>query len=349
MNYDVVVDELRSRNPPPPKLLIYLPCFDDYSHAISQAQRILEIFRKGGGERKFLLKVDILISVNSSKFSMDDVPLDIAKEVEIYSFGHEISGDVNIALGYINARYLEADYLWILSSNDVVSSLALETINSRLVKDPSIDLLVGSLYAKSTSVELKSIFDGQSNLLRLGLISSVVYRVNSFKRDVDTALRLSWTGWGQLAVIHSACSRRGLLMAIAVPEVLLHEPLTRGKFTFNLQRKNQMHYVHSYFGGAALRFALFSHESQKLREVMNNWVATNWFYHSYYLDGLREQDAGQRVLELKWVKGVAQLAVRKASPLFRLVFWIGRFVPYKLALQSKNKYRSHREEILNQR
>jgi hypothetical protein len=310
-----------------PKLMVYLPCHDDYELSLLQSKSLRNQISRLEKDHHLQFDLQILISINSDNYPKKSRYVSSDME-EIFSFGHGIAGDVNIMLGFVNAIYDDADFLWILLSKNQVSEEALETINRLMVCNDNVDLIVSGPISEEHLLNTKSIFDKSVDLLRFGLISSVVYRMSTIRSSVDMAIRLNWTGWGQLAIQEASCLRQSQLTIMAVPEKLLHAPQHFEGISRHEERlKNMRGYAHSYFGGPPLVAALHSHNKKLLKKKLNNWIKGNWYLRNFYRSGLKTPLNSSKSSETAWIASFCNGAIRDSS-YYRFLFWLGGLFPY---------------------
>ncbi len=306
-------------------LLVYLPCFLDYRLAIDQARKIRELDRNKPSEIKLDIKIMIscngveLTSANKAELSQ------ITDHVCIFPFG--ISGDINITQGFVHAIRVQADYLWILSSNDQVSDEFIQTIYEGLIQNREVNILVGCNSDKFGVHRIDSVFNPTSKDIPFGLISSVVYRTKKMAENFDSAVQLNWTGWGQLAAIEAACIAYGEINASLVSEQKLYKRSIR-TLENSQDEKNRIKngYAHSFFGMPILINILYASNPSKRKKYLNAWIFSNWYLVQYFLDTnfilWKSHVASNQV----WLRKIAFAAIREASILPRFLFHIFRFV-----------------------
>ena len=305
-------------------LLIYLPCYTDYQQAITQTEKIRALYKESIHKGNF--KIEIMISCNGVNLSPEEVSKisDLTDYKLLMPFG--ISGDINITQGFMHAIALQADYLWILSANDVVAESFLETILNNLVQVPEIDLLVGSTTQSRGRHRVKSVFDLENTGIPFGLISAVVYRTRGMRENFDSAIQMNWTGWGQLATIEASCIALGGLNISVVSEQALYERSIRGlKDETQEYSRVRNAYAHSFFGMPIVISTLHSRNPKSRKKYLNNWVRTNWYLVNYFLDTdfklWNKHIASNQI----WLRGLAFASVQDASLFYRTLFQISRF------------------------
>jgi hypothetical protein len=305
-------------------LLIYLPCYRDYRQAIMQAERIRGFSKDNIHLDNF--KIEVMISCNGVDISPEEVfqISDLTDYKLLMPFG--ISGDINITQGFMHAIRLEADYLWILSANDVVGESFVETILKGLVQAPGMNLLVGCTSQSRGHRKVRSVFDLENKDIPFGLISAVVYRTRALRENFDSAMQMNWTGWGQLATIEASCIALGGLNVSVVSEQALYERSVRG-----LKDETKEHirirnaYAHSFFGMPIVISALHSGNPKNRKKFLNNWVRTNWYLVNYFLNTDFKLWSQHIASNQSWLRGLAFSSVQDASFFYRTLFLISRF------------------------
>lgn len=304
-------------------LLIYIPCYTDYQLAISQAQKIQSLKKYIAPE--MYLDVRVMISSNGVPFSAD-----IKSEIEnvcdylnVIPFG--ISGDINITQGFFNAIKLEADYFWILSSNDCIADNFIQTIYNGLIKRRNIDLLVACTSKQIGLRRVTSVFEPENRDIPFGLISSVVYRTKNMSRNYDTAVQLNWTGWGQLATIEASCISLGGLNAFLVEESGLYIRSIRSVENKEEEDKRVRNgYAHSFFGMPIVISILQSANPEKRKKYLNGWIRSNWYLVNYFLGTDFKLWNSHIASNQIWLREIAFKAVGGASLPYRALFGISR-------------------------
>lgn len=308
-----------------PLLLIYLPCYTDFRSSIIQAGKIQEVVKLY--TPKLTFEIRIMISVNGVNLGENDS--NAIKKVSdfqvIYPFG--ISGDINITQGYMHSIRLQADYLWILSSNDSISDTFLETISTKLVADPTIDFLVACTSNNLGIREIDSVFSQSNRDVPFGLISAVVYRTSRISNNFDSAVQLNWTGWGQLAVIESACISLNGTRAVLVREVDLYNRSER-TLVDPIQERARIRngYSHSFFGMPILISVLYDNNPRKRAKLLNSWIQTNWYLVHYFLKTDFKLWSNHMASNQHWLRQLSFSAVKNASFLYRGVFRFSRYL-----------------------
>jgi hypothetical protein len=317
-------------------LLVYLPCYVDYEMALAQAIRIRELEKS-----KFIdmnLKVEIVISCNGADLSLEDISKirENSDYTNIFPFG--ISGDINITQGFMHAITLNADYLWILSSNDEISDHFLETIQVGLIQQRDANILVGCTSENYGIREINSVFDPANRDIPFGLISSVIYRTKAMANNFDSAVQLNWTGWGQLAAIEASCIALDGLSVSLVAESALYRRSSRtleDPFEEKIRIRNS--YTHSFFGLPIIISILHAAQPEKKRKYLNGWIWTNWYLVNYFLGTnfrLRNSHIqssrwnSHLASDQLWVRRIAFEALSNASICHRLVLGISKRINF---------------------
>lgn len=302
-------------------LLVYLPCHTDYRLALDQAGRIREIEKNTSHELN--LEILIMISCNGAKLGDEEI-LEIestANSSIIFPFG--ISGDINITQGFMHAMRLKVDYLWILSSNDMVSSTSLHSISRHLVQKKDANILVGSPEDKPEFRRVNSVFDKSSQSLPFGLISSVVYRTKGMANNFDSAVQMNWTGWGQLAAIEASCiALRGINVSI-IDELSLHQRSMQTLENLNDEKKRiRKAYAHSFFGMPIVISTLHSGDPKIVRKYLDYWIASNWYLVNYFMRVGLQLNHLHLASNQNWLRQLSFGTLRNASIYYRALLFV---------------------------
>lgn len=309
-----------------PTLLVYIPCHVDYQLAVKQAQVIRNSVPSQTKVQNF--KIKIAISSNGVRFSDDQLSelKRVADHVVVFPFG--IAGDINIALGFIKAIELEADFLWILSANDVMAENALSTIFNELCLQDEVDILVGASEVTRSRRAINSVFDSINSDLPLGLISAVVYRTKNLARNFDIGIQLNWTSWSQLAVIEAGCLTNGGITASIVNSKELYIKSERLLSDEKLERDRvRSAYAFSFMGMPALISILHFNNILKQRIYLNGWIKANWFLANFFNKGMNVQWHNHTASDRSWLKIMLPNTLKHAGFRYRLLFRFGLVVP----------------------
>lgn len=306
-------------------LLVYLPCYLDFQLALDQARKIREIERVLNGE--IPLEIKIMISCNGVDFSENEKQ-QLSKDcdhVNLFPFG--ISGDINITQGFMHAIRLNADYLWILSSNDSVSEKFLYTIAENLITNKDINVLVGCTSTNLGHRKVRSVFDSANRDIPFGLISSVVYRTKGMDRNFDSGVQMNWTGWGQIAAIEASCLALGELHVSLVRESDLYLRSTRTlENEFDEEKRVRNGYAHSFFGMPIVINALYTSNHYQRRRYLNGWISSNWYLVNYFLKTDFKLWSSHAASNQAWLRELAFAAVRNSSLQYRMIFQFSKLL-----------------------
>ncbi len=245
--------------------------------------------------------------------------------VNLFPFG--ISGDINITQGFMHAIRLEADYLWILSSNDVVSDRFIETITENLVAKEEANILVGCKSANLDLRKVRSVFDPLHRDIPFGLISSVIYRVKDMDRNFDSGVQMNWTGWGQLAAIEASCLALGGINASLVSESDLHHRSIRTlENPEDEARRVRNGYAHSFFGMPIVINTLHSVNQSQRRKYLNGWILSNWYLVNYFLKTDFKVWNSHAASNQKWLREFSFAAIKNASLPHQVIFHLAKSI-----------------------
>ena len=257
------------------RLVVYIPSYENFLGALSQARSLTEQSQEVEDPPWAVL--DVIVSVNGSVYDREALEAAGARVIQRPT---DLGGDVNIALGFIEAG--RDDFLWVLSDNDPVRPTALSTIARSFATDNAADLVVG---VSSPDLEglrcFQSPVTADGGAFHVGLISAVVYRWASFMESTPAAFQSLWTGWSQIALQERAAHTQPQLLASCVPLSDL-VTLTRGDQSDGSVTRARHAYSHSFYGGALLGFLGAEAAGAKGRRAVSQWWQDHWVYASAY-------------------------------------------------------------------
>lgn len=257
------------------RLVVYIPSFENFTGAISQVRSLTEQSRDL--ENAPWAVLDVIVSVNGSDY--DRAALE-ASGARVIQRATDLGGDVNIALGFIEAG--PQDFLWVLSDNDPVGPAALSSIAQSFTGHVVADLVVGVSDPQLEGLRhFRSPVTADGGAFHVGLISAVVYRWSSFIESTPAAFQSLWTGWGQIALQERAAHAQPQLMASCLPLSNL-VTLTRGDQSDTSVTRARQSYSHSFYGGALLGFLGAETAGVAGRPAVSRWWRQHWLYASAY-------------------------------------------------------------------
>jgi hypothetical protein len=323
------------------KLVIYIPAYFDYESAIAQA-RLIMVERD-----KVDLEIQIVISINA-------VPLTIESQTEIKNscdelifMAENLGGDTNINLGYVKALSTKADFFWILSANDLLLSGSIEKI-AEAIQLFSADMLVICSNESKKSGVIDNAFMGDAAFLPLGLISAVIFRVPRFRESFASALKFSWTGWGQLSVIQNSIFEHKRLSYDTVDEALIYNRENNNSYESDL-KSNQSKYRHSFFGYPLIIGLLFSDREALRNQLIRDWLKKNWFKIGFFSRGNSHySDEGFTAKDVFWTGPLSRKLITNSGPMSPILYFIGnlelisKLNDYKLLKMAKDRFKSNR-------
>lgn len=260
--------------------MIYIPAHADFNSAIEQAKRC----RQGNGynykDPAFEVNITIVISVNGVNLNQNDLKSLQSASDRLQFLPENIGADTNISLGYLEALHAQSDYLWILSTNDALFEGAMSNILGAIEKG-NADLIIIGKNSPTLTGKLTNAFRGEATLLPIGLISAVIYRTEKFKDSFASAIKYSWTGWGQLSAIQNALFEVKSLTYEILEESSIYDRRSNLSYEDQL-KKNQAFYRHSFFGYPLLVSILFNHEKSLRNLIIRDWLNLNWYKIGYF-------------------------------------------------------------------
>jgi hypothetical protein len=323
------------------KLLIYIPAHFDFESAIAQAQLILR-------ERERVdLDIQVVISINAVDLT-NESHLKIKNSCDDFVFLSEnLGGDTNINLGYLKALSVQADYLWILSANDLLIPGSIEKISSAVGLSSKDMLVICSDKLEKTGFINNAFINGAANL-PIGLISAVIFHVPRFGESFASALKYAWTGWGQLSVIQNSIFEHETITYDTVDEVLIYNRETQCSYESDL-KSNQSKYRHSFFGYPLVVALLFADREKLRNQIIRNWLKSNWYKIGYFNQGHSPySEEGFTTKDVFWTGPLSKQFIVKSGPMSPLLYFIGslglifRLKDNNLLIMAKQRFVSNR-------
>jgi hypothetical protein len=306
------------------KLLIYIPCHTDFKMALETIATIRDQDQKrleNALANKFT--IEIALSVNGASLSLEEQEV-LRSASDYFSYMTEVTGgDVNISQGYIKALEIRPAYLWILSVNEFIVENGISNLLQTIDSHPQSDIFVANSRERFSTFEIENIFTGLPEGMSTGLISGVVYKYSAMKSSFSAGPRLSWTGWGQLAVIQFGCFIHGKLVLTEFPDLYLYKkPIT---YLQNNEKNSEYEFVrtgyaHSFFGMILLIHSAFPREARVRNAVIRSWLYTNWYKIPYFRIGTRlRYDKNSPQFDALWVETLALQVLRRSGLRARMI------------------------------
>jgi hypothetical protein len=188
-----------------------------------------------------------------------------------------------------------------------------------------VHILVGCDVEKNELCYINSVFDPKNKNLPFGLISAVVYRTKEMARNFDTAVQMNWTGWGQLATIEASCISLGRIKVSLVQASKLYIRSTR-TLTNPEEERNRVRngYAHSFFGMPIVINSLYSANSRKRREFLNEWIMGNWYLVNHFRSTNFSLWNSHIASNQIWLRDLSFASLRHASIPHRLILTVGK-------------------------
>ena len=306
------------------KLLIYIPCHTDFKMALEtiaairhQEQKRLE----NALANEFTIKIGL--SVNGASLSLAEQE-ELRSVSDYFSYVTEVTGgDVNISQGFLKALEIRPAYLWILSVNEFLVENSISNLLQTIESHPQADIFVANSRERFSTFEIENVFTGLPEGMSTGLISGVIYKYSAMKSSFSAGPRLSWTGWGQLAVIQFGCSIHGKLVLTEFPDSYLYKkPIT---YLQNNEKDSEYEFVrtgyaHSFFGMILLIHSAFPREARIRNAAIRSWLYGNWYKISYFRIGTQiRYDQQTPQFDALWVETLALNVLRKSGLRARLI------------------------------
>lgn len=291
-------------------LLVFIPCHADLDLAILQAQKVRKEFEEYTNQETCLItKLEIIISINNYQPSKSQLELASRFTDQIINHGKHFLADANIASGFMVASQRNANFLWMLSTNDQLLDLGLSKMIGSLSND--IDLLVTSIYNQNNLISIQNVIYPAMDGYSFGLISGVIYNCETLSIYFDVANFFVWTGWSQLSVIQNSLKQKNNLRIRTVNAYDVYKQ--RQTDPQELARK----YGHSFYGYLVLGY-IFAITKIEKKKFVRDYVFHNTFRFLLYR---RSSKKFTRVIDpseyLIWNQDIAEAIIKYVSlPLY---------------------------------
>jgi hypothetical protein len=308
--------------------LVYIPCHTDFEMAVLQASTLRNQFLSlGRKEKRFIEELIVIISVNGVTLSKEQM-LSIRSVCDELIYSEiEIGADLNISQGFARAIQKPSEFFWILSTNDKIGPNALSEVVNIFLDNPNCDLIGADENAVSRHIQISNILINPIDGIHFGLISAVIYRTKNLISNFPTALKLNWTGWGQLGVIQTSCFTNGTLSVVSIPRHVLFSKMAsdRSESEDDLKR-NGLYYSHSFFGMPILIAVLFAHDKKTKRKFLRSWLFSNWFKVRVFSTEPHDLISDTLINEPFWRQSIAEDLIRVNGFGSRFTYFIGKTI-----------------------
>ena len=311
--------------------LVYIPCHDDFEmarqQAISLRSQFLSLSKIYMSQIK---KLSIIISVNGVELSSQQQGWLASACDELMYMPVNIGADSNIALGFFKALQSHPEFFWLLSANDRVADSALEKVLQIFYSNPNCDLIIADNQTDSREFQVSNVLFNPLAGIHFGLISAVIYRSKNTIANFPSALKLNWTGWGQLAVIQTSCFTNGQLNIVSAPGSSLYSRPEDGDIHRNeMFEHNARYYSHSFFGMPILISALYANDDTLRRKYVRSWVFSNW-YRVHSFSSHKSNVSQTRIIdEAYWRQIIAQDIVRGNGLISWILYSLGKRISWE--------------------
>ena len=311
--------------------LVYIPCHTDFEMAKIQAVNLRNQFRLlDNQQQSYVKKLSIVISVNG--VNLTELQIESLESVcdELIYTPIKIGVDLNIAQGFLKAMQEPSEFFWILSTNDQLGTRAVNDIVNTFLANPDCDLIAADENNVSRIIDVNNIVYKPINGIHFGLISAVIYRSKNIISNFPTALRLNWTGWGQLGVIQTACFTNKNLRVVTIPkDVLFGEMAADRTHKSDELRINSVYYSHSFFGMPLLIASLFANDRKSKRKFLRSWLFSNWYKINFFSSLPEDQDRVNRINRPYWRQSIAEDLIKENGTFSRVIFFIGKAIDWE--------------------
>lgn len=313
-------------------LLVYIPCYTDFEMAKRQAMNLRRQFELLDSQQKnYVNKLSIIISVNAVKLT--EAQLESLESVcdELIYTSIDIGADANIAQGFLKATQKSSEFFWILSTNDELGTGAINDILNTFLTNLDCDLVVADESKVSRIIDVSNVIYEPISGLHFGLISAVIYRSKKVNSNFPTALKLSWTGWGQLGVIQTACFTNKYLRVATIPKNALFSEMGADRLHESDElRRNGKYYSHSFFGMPLLISSLFAGDRKLKRKFLNSWLFSNWYKISLFSSQPQNYDQSNGINEPYWRQSLVEDLIKANGILPKVLYFIGKTIDWQI-------------------
>jgi hypothetical protein len=313
-------------------LLVYIPCHSDLDLAIFQAQKIQNEFKDNREHiNSFISKIEIVISINY--FQPSESQLLLASSVSDLIINHSklFLADANIAHGFLVAFERNADFLWMLSTNDELLDQGLSKMLNALSND--IDLLVTSLPEINDASLLTNVINPPMKGYSFGLISGVVYNCQSVSNSFNVANFFVWTGWSQLSVIQNAINQKNGLKIRTINTFEIYKQ--RQTPVEKLSHK----YGHSFYGYLILGFVFAKTKKDKKRFIRTYILSNTFNILLYKRDTFQTNNVIDPDNYLAWNQDIAEAIIKHTSLLYYCYYYLISKLPFWFFTKIHNRKR----------
>lgn len=317
-------------------ILIYIPCHSDFDQALSQGMEVRRQIAEidSNGSNCLFKKFNLVLSVNDFEPSLKQIQLAQNIFDEVLLYGKNLLADYNLALGFMTSLRINSDYLWILSTNDILRDNALSLVSMSFEVNSECDLLVFNAIGHSGTHVERNVINPPKAGYWYGLISGVVYKTCKLAPYFNSSLFLAWTGWSHLAVLQSAMDGEDGIRVMTIPDVKIFD---QEKSDAELDGQK---YFHSYFGEIIIR-RLFSPNKKEAKLTIKKFIKGNIFIHHLY----SKRDDKKQSYPIAvvghygwWNRVIAESIINDSSFSSKLMFKISKIVPFENLKNSKRIY-----------
>lgn len=308
--------------------LVYIPCHTDFEMAILQASTLRNQFMSlDKKQKRYIERLIVIISVNGVELKEEQrLSIESVSDELIYS-EIEIGADLNIAQGFARAIQRPSEFFWILSTNDKIGPNALSEVVNIFLDNPDCDLIGADENKFSRHIQISNILVNPIDGIHFGLISAVIYRTKNLINNFPTALKLNWTGWGQLGVIQTSCFTNETLSVVSIPKnVLFTEMASDRSDSEEDLKRNGLYYSHSFFGMPILIAALFARDRKAKRKFLRSWLFSNWFKVGFFSTMPNGSISDNLINEPYWRQMIAEDLIRGNGFRSRFTYFMGKKV-----------------------
>jgi hypothetical protein len=297
--------------------LIYIPCHSDIEQAFKQGKVVRSQFNDWNKSAERAVNLKLVLSINSYFPSEDE--LLTAKGIfdEVRDLGGVFLADANISQGFLVALLEKPKYFWLLSANDFIQPRAVELILKKLSLNVNLDILATNGSGLEGEFTESEVLNPPRSQMSYGLISSVIYNVETMGRFFSYAPFFPWTGWSQLSVLQGALRSQGALRVVTLPHFKIYSQNERSI------EESGKHYAHSFYGMLILG-SIFEIEASAKRRYIRRYLWGNFYNINLYSRKNSSREIISSEHYLFWNQTLAESIIKKFTPVTYVAYLILR-------------------------
>jgi hypothetical protein len=301
--------------------LIYIPCHSDIENAFKQGDVIRSQFEEWNNSAVSKINLKLVLSINSYMATDDEILTANKIFDEVKDYQGVFLADVNISQGFLTALLEKPKYFWLLSTNDFIQPKAIGLILDKLTENQDLDILATNGSGLEGKFNESEVLNPPRSQMSYGLISSVIYNVDTMGKFFNYAPFFSWTGWSQLSVLQGALRSEGTLQVVTIPHFLIYSQNERP-----IQESGRV-YAHSFFGMLILG-SIFEITTSEKRKYIRRFIRGNFYNIHLYSRKNQSREIISSDNYLFWNQRIAEAIIKKSAPLSYIVYLVLRGISF---------------------